>query len=259
MSRLIDKLVQVSQVASQPLGFGRTQSVSRPKMLIIASLAEADIGNSSDRVAGADAGLLPVARPGSGVKRLKEVCQAMPAIPWGGRLKNIGRAGVKQVVEAGGDFVVFPAANTPLRILEDDKVGRILEIEASLEGGLLRTVDELPADAVLIASEQQGEHSLTWRHLMSFKRFADLLTKPLLVPIPSDVTANELQALWETGVDGVVVEVEAGQPAGKLKELRQMIDSLDLSSHRKRGKTEALLPYAGSEAGIVTEDEEEEE
>jgi hypothetical protein len=94
---------------------------------------------------------------------------------------------------------------------------------------------------------------------MLFQRFADLLTKPLLASIPSNVNANELQALWEAGVDGVVIEVGAGQPTDRLKKLHQVIDKLAFPSQRKRGKVEALLPHIARETSIVTEEDEEEE
>jgi hypothetical protein len=75
------------------------------------------------------------------------------------------------------------------------------------------------------------------------------------------VTADELQALWEAGIEGVVVEVSAGQPQDRLKELRQVIDELAFPSTRQREKAEALVPRIGKEPGgtIVEEEEEEEE
>jgi len=135
-------------------------------------------------------------------------------------------------------------------------VGRVLQVEASLTEGLLRAVDELPIDAVLITGEQEEGYFLTWHHLMVFQHFADLLTKPLLASVPLNVAANELLALWEAGVDGVVVGV--GEVVGRLKELRQIIDQLAFPQ-RKRGKAKALLPHISGETGIVTEEEEEEE
>jgi hypothetical protein len=158
-------------------------------------------------------------------------------------------------MKAGCDFVVFPAAKTSLAILQNEAVGRILEIEASLSDGLLRAIDALPVDAVLIADELREDYFLTWHHLVLFQHFANLLTKPLLVSIPSNVTANELQALWEAGVDGVIVEVETG----RVSKLRQAIDKLTFPSQRKRGKAEALLPRIGGEPSTVTMEEEEEE
>jgi len=260
MSSIIDTVNQYSRVVPQSIGFRRAQPASgKPKILLIASLAEASVGSLTDYVAGADAGLLRIPKLSSGAKTLREMSQAAPDIPWGGWLRNIDQGRIKQMAKDGCDFVVFPAANTPLTTLQNDEMGKILEVESSLSEGLLRAVNELPIDAVLITAEQQEEYRLTWHHLMLFQRFADLLTKPLLVSIPSNVTANELQALWGAGVDGVVIEVGAGQPADRLKKLRQAIDKLAFPSQRKRGKAEALLPHIGSEASVVTEEDEEEE
>ena len=258
MSRFIDKLNQVSQVMPQAMGFRTVQPVpEKPKILLIAGLAGASAGDLADSVAGADAGLLRIPKLSSGAKTLREISQAAPDIPWGGWLRDINQGGTEQMAKAGCDFLVFPAANTPLALAQNDEVGKILEIESSLSEGLLRAVNELSIDAVLITAEQEGEHLLTWHHLMLFQRFADLLAKPLLASIPPNVTANELQALWEAGVDGVVIEIGAGQPADKLKKLRQVIDKLAFPSQRKRGKAEALLPHIDSEVSIVAEEEEE--
>ena len=258
MSQLIDKLNRVSQAVPQAMGFRAMQQVlPKPKMLLIADLAQANVDRLADYVAGADAGLLHISNLSEGAKTLGEICQVVSDIPWGGWLRDVGQGGMKQIAEAGCDFVVFPPANTPLALLQDSKLGKILQVEASLSEDLLRAVDGLPVDAVLTAGEQEGEYFLTWHHLMLFQRLADLLTKPLLVSVPSKVTANELQVLWETGVEGVMVKVGVGQPEGRLKELRQVIDKLTFTSPRKRGKAEALLPYIGGERHIVDEEEEE--
>jgi len=242
------------------MGFKAAQPVSqRPKMLLLASLAQADIDNLADYVAGADAGLLRVPELSSGTKILQKVLQVVPDIPWGGWLGG-SQGEIKQIAKAGCDFVVFSAANTPLTILQGDEAGKILEVEASLNEGLLRAVDELPVDAVLITGEQEGEYFLTWHHLMLFQRFAHLLSKPLLVSAPSNITANELQILWGAGVTGVVVEIKLGQPAEKLRELRQEIDKLIFPPQRRGGKVEALLPpKIGGETSTVAEAEEEED
>ena len=54
MSGLIDKLNQVSQAALQPMGFRATPAaLSKPKMLLIASVAEANFDGLADSMAGA--------------------------------------------------------------------------------------------------------------------------------------------------------------------------------------------------------------
>jgi len=259
MSRFVDKLKRVSQAVPQSMGFRSAQPVSvKPRILLIASLAQADIDGLAERVAGADAGLLPITKL-TGANALGKVSQAVSDIPWGGWLRDIAEGEVERVTTIGFDFVVFPPASTPLATLKDDKVGKILEVGTSLSEGLLRAVDALPVDAVLVADEQKGEYFLTWQHLMFFQRCADSLTKPLLVSIPPNVSANELQALWGAGVNGVVVGVGAGQPTERLKELRQVIDKLVFPSQRKRRKAEALLPYTSisGEMEIAIEEEEE--
>ncbi len=260
MSKLIDKLNQVSQAVPQPVGFRMAQLVSpKPKILLVASLAQADVEDLADCMAVADAGLLHISELSSGAKTLQKISQVVPDIPWGGWLRASGQGEIKQMLKVDCDFVIFPAANTSLAIFQGDEVGKILEVESSLSDGLLRAVNELPVDGVLIASEQAKGYFLTWHHLMLFQRFAGLLTKPLLVSIPLSVTASELQALWGAGVDGVIVEVGVGQPAERLKKLRQLIDKIVFPSPRKRKKAEALLPYIGRETSVVTEEEGEEE
>ncbi|MFH0768608.1 MAG: hypothetical protein V1932_03455 [Chloroflexota bacterium] len=260
MSKFIDKLNKLHRAEAQPIGFRIKQPVSpKPKIQLVASLAEENAESLAGNVAGADAGLLCLSHMNAGIKILQNISQAMPDIPWGVWLKGSGQGKVEQTMKAGGDFVVFPATNTPLSKLHTDEVGKILEVEASLTEGLLRTANELPVDAVLIASEEKEDYFLTWRHLMLFQRFAGLLNKPLLVSVPAKVTAGELQALWEAGVDGIVVEVKIGQPQDKLKELHQVIDKLTYPAPRRNEKVRAILPRIGREAGEVSEEEGEEE
>ncbi|MFC2047801.1 hypothetical protein ACFLTK_06005, partial [Chloroflexota bacterium] len=230
-------------------------SSPKPKLLLIASLTQDNVDSLGDYVAGADAGLLTISKLSPGAKTLQQVCQSVPDIPWGGWLRDIGRGDIGQIVKVGGDFVVFPAANTSLVMLQNAEVGKILQVEASLGDGLLRAVNELPVDAVLIASEPEGEH-LTCHHLMLFHHLANLFTKPLLVCIPSKVTAGELQALWEVGVDGVIVESGVGQPEERLNKLRRAIDKLTFPPRCQQGQAEALLPYLSREPDVVTEEEE---
>ncbi len=261
MSRFIDRLNRISQASPQSIGFKTKQPASpKPKIQLVASLAQENVESLVDYVAGADAGLLRISKLSSGTKTLQKMSQAVSDIPWGVWLPESGGQGeIKEILKVGCDFLVFPATSTPTTILDSDEVGKILEVEASISEGLLRAINELPVDAVLIASEQREGYSLTWQHLMLFQRSASLLAKPLLVSVPSNVTASELQALWGAGVDGVIVELKAEQPQDRLRELRQVIDKLTFPSLRKGQKAQALLPHISREADVVTAEEEEEE
>ena len=252
----------------QPMGFGATPSSSQEqKLLLIASIAQAEkVDGLADYVSGADAFLLPI-------HELSSVNHVLPLetsgdsnidIPWGNWFPSTARSDIvkteiKHLMKIGCDFLVFSATNTPLAIPQDAKVGKILQIEASLDDGLLRAINDLPIDAVLLASEREEGYFLTWHHLMLFQHFANLLTKPLLASIPSKVTAEELQFLWEAGVKGVSASVGPKYPTVALNKLRQTIDKLTFPTPRKRSKAEALLPYINGEGKTVTETERDDE
>ncbi len=260
MSKFIDKLNKLSRGEPQPIGFVARQPVSlKPKIQLVAVLAEGNVKPLTDYITGADAGLLCVSKLSSGVKALEKISQAHSDIPWGVWLQDDGLGEIKQMDKVSCDFVVFPAISTPLAILQNDEVGKILEVETSLSEGLLRAVNELPVDAVFIAGERRENFFLTWQHLMLFRRFAELSAKPLLVSVPLGVTASELQALWEAGVDSVVVELSAEQSRDRLKELREVIDELAFPSQRRRESVKPLLSRISEETGVATTEEEEEE
>ena len=113
-------------------------------------------------------------------------------------------------------------------------------------------------DAVYAGDIYQNGDSITWDHIIGVKRMAALLSKPLLLPASLNVTEGELKALCEAGVQGIVVEVEAGKPEG-IKGLRAIIDKLPLPSARKHGNSEAILPRLNAETKAEPPDEEEDE
>jgi hypothetical protein len=241
MSKFIDELKLVSQSGSLPMGFRVAAAPPpRPRILLVAALAEPNIEGLADYAKGADAGLVPIPKLSTGAKTVNKISQAMPAIPWGSWLKGVKGERVKPPLEAG-DFIVFPW-DTPLAMLQDSKMGKIIEVGASLDAGLLKTIDDLPVDAVL-ASEPEKASLLTWRQLMLCRRCAELLAKPLLASVPASVGSNELQALWAAGVMAVVVETPS---QGRIAELRQIIDKLTFPPPSKR-KKEPLLPRIAEE------------
>ena len=241
MSRFIDKLKQASQSEPQPMGFRKEISVSRPRLLLVAEVKD---GAAAGVVEGVDAVLL---------EGTAKNTPAKTDIPVGIRLFG-GKAGKLE----GIDYVVIKP-ETPVTIAGDEKIGKVIAVEASLEMGLLRALEDLPLDALFIIGDGTQTQIVTWQYLMLCKRFSAISGKPVLAAVSPDVSQGELQLLWEVGVDGVVVKVAPGQPVERLRELRQMIDGLTLPSRRKRMKARAVVPSLGEVTTPVTEEEEEEE
>jgi hypothetical protein len=225
------------------MGFRVAGTKPRPRMVLVAHIV--GVGAKAG-VAGADAVLLSI--PKAGVKLPKTLVKAFSGIPWGGWLEEVNSPGIKQLGEGGADFIIFPAASVSKVLLEEEGLGKIVEVEAALDAGLLRAIDDLPVDAVLIAGEKL---SLTWQDLMLFRRGTNILSKPLLVAVSPEISSSELQALCEAGVAGVVV-------GGRWPELRQMIAKLP-SPKAGRRRAVPLVPRIVDEVRAVAEEEEEEE
>lgn len=260
MSQLIDKLNRVGKAASQPMGFRSARTVkSESRIILIASLVPGDTSRLADVAASADAVLLRLVKSRLTANVIQKIAGALPDIPWGGYLEDTGMKRVAALVEAGCDFLVFPAASPVAATPQEEKVGKVLQVESTLDNGSLRAINDLAVDAVLIIDAFQADGSIAWHHLIKIQRLANLLTKPLIVPVPLNVADSELKAIWEAGAEGVVVEADTGKPE-VLEELRRAISKLPPRSARKRGKAEALLPQvSGDEAKAIPDEGEEEE
>jgi hypothetical protein len=163
---------------------------------------------------------------------------------------------VDKAIETGADFAILPASGTVLP--SDKKIGKILQISSSVTDVLLRTVNDLPVDAVLVTEDSDGG-VITWQKLMLCKRFASMLTKPVLVPILLTVTGAELQLIWEMGVTGVMVDIKSISDANALDTLRQLIDGLQYPSPKKQEKLTPVLPQTIAKAEKPEEPDEDDD
>jgi hypothetical protein len=259
MSRLIDKFKKLSQAAPQPMGFRTSRPAEATTTILI--IARWEINNTDSpakSIEGADALLLGADKADLTVKGIQKIVKPLGDVPWGVYLDE---SGDKQaaLIEAGCDFVVLSPASGIPATPQDEKVGKILQVESSMDDGLLRAVNDLPADAVLLADTFEDNASLVWHQLMIFRHLAAFISKPLIVPVPATISEAELKALWNAGIDGVMVEIDITK-AGDLKELRQTMSKLPPRSTQKRGKMDVMLPrMGGGETGTMPPDEEEEE
>ncbi len=259
MSRLIEEFQKASRAETPAMGF-RTARAARPapKMVLIASLESKAVEKQADLLDGAHAALINFTGTALTIKSAQNIASPLPDIPWGFYLGDDDSKKAAALVKAGADFMVFPAASPVSTIPGEEKVGKVLQVESSMDDGLLRAANDLPVDAVLIADTYEGGGSLVWHQLMIYQHLANFISKPLIVPVPAAITGVELKALWEAGVDGIMVETDTAGAEG-LKNLRQAIDTLPPRSARKRGKADALLPHLPGEARAEPPDEDEDE
>jgi hypothetical protein len=261
MSRLIDELKKLAQVTPPPMGFHTSRKVEvTPKILIIASLEIGPpvVDAPVDSIDGADALLLHSDKSNLTTKAIQKIIEPLPNIPWGVYLEDNDDKQTAASIEAGCDFVVFSPASRLSSITHNEKVGKVLQVESSMDDGLLRAVNDLPVDALLVADTSEANGPFVWHQLMILQHLGNLVSKPLIVPVPASITEVELKVLGEIGIDGVMVEVDITK-TGELKKLRQAISKMPPRTGRKRGRMDVLLSRAVSETPAIAPDEEEEE
>ncbi len=240
MSRFVEKLKQASQAEQPPMGFGRAPRAIKPKMMLVAEVEVAEAG----RVAAEAEAVLLKDNP----KSIKELAD----IPCG---ILIGKGGeLKKAAAGGADFIVFPS-ETPLGIIEDEDIGRVLLIETSLEKELVGTIGDMPLDAVMAFGQEMKQTPYSWQHFMRIKSIAAACRKPLLVLVAADVGQDELQLLWQAGIAGVVIETASAE---EIKKLRSIIDGLKPPS-KKKDRARAIVPPLKTEALPFIDEEIEEE
>jgi hypothetical protein len=160
---------------------------------------------------------------------------------------------VEKAIKAGVDFVILPVSGEILP--PDKKLGKIIQIENSISDIMLRTVGELPVDAVVLSEGKESSLALTWKRLMLIRRFSGLTGKPLLVEVLPTITETEFQAIWDVGVSGVIVSVDAEQADDAAGNLRKIIEKLSFPSKRKLEKNMAIVPVVASNVEEPKEDD----
>lgn len=239
MSRFIKKLRQISESAAAPLGFKTTAISPNQLMLLIAFLPKGDNSGAAQLAeAKVDAVLMYSQDLEKELQTIQKVSGQIGDIPWGIYPEAISDKGVEGLRGIGGDFLIFGASEAPASLLQEE-IGKVMKLTLPCEEGLIGTLNQLAIDAVLLDFREEGE-DLTIAQLMNCQWISGSTNKPLLIAVQQVPSDKEMQALWEAGVKGLVVEVE-GNPMPELTRLRQAIAALS-SSSKKTGERRAILP-----------------
>ncbi len=254
MSRTIDKLKKLSQTAPAPMGFHTAKITETPPPLMIIGRTAAKASATTGKIdSGADALLVYKDKVGLSAANVQKTAKAFGDVPWGVYLEESGEI-TGALAEAGCDFVVFSPATNVSDLPQDEKVGKIVEVDSSMDNGLLRAINDLPADAVLVTDTLEKSEKLTWHQLMIYRNVANFITKPMIAPVSANISEAELKALQDADIDGVIAEMDGE----KLKELRKTVSKLPARSAKKREQG-VLLPRTGGESTTTAPPDEEEE
>ena len=261
MSKLLDRLERVNRGPTASLGFGaaaRVQKV-RPMALIgtLSDSSKAAEGASNLAKIGADGALID----GLGPEEIqKQLAQALDNVPWGVRVPALDSEQVSHHKEQGCDFLAFEPERASLGALGDEDTAYILSIQPDTDDRLLRAIEALPVDAVLLPFKSVNP-PLTIEHLLAISSVRRAFSKYLLLELPGTPTSKEMEALRDIGVNGLIVDTTAIS-AEKLQGLHEGLLALPKRKRDRYDRAAAILPgavYQQSGPPSRREEEEEEE
>jgi len=258
MSRLVDKIKKQSEQLPAPMGFRRAlPQEAAPSILLIAKVNAVSAGTITENIPGADAILFSDEAGRLTAGLLKKITKTLQGVPAGIFLEE-SKETPSALEETGCDFVVMSLL-TPLNAMpKKETTGKLLHVDSSMDDGLLRAINDLPADAALVTDSFGEGDALVWHHLMLLRHLALLISKPLIVLVPAGITENELKALWDAGIEAVVVPVDISK-GENLKELHETAAKLPRRTPKKPAKINVFLPHATQTRETPPPDEEEED
>jgi len=224
MSKLVEALKRTAVPAVSSIGFQIKTVVEKKKALIVIGSVASTSKKTWKTIssAGLDAILLRVpAQPD-----LVEMKKLSDAVSLGLYLKE----------ESDGtdsmnnpDFIVYQV-KISISEINKYKAGKILEVEPSMELGLIRAMTGMSSkiDAVMLGG---NDAAITIERLLQCRRLSDILSQPVIVTVTPSVNLDELTGLCEAGADGIVVDGTGS--AAEYARIIKTVSELPLNLKRK--------------------------
>ncbi len=261
MSKFLDRLEKINRGVPASMGFGAAHRVEKiPSLALIGSISDSKkAGQAASNLAtiGADG----VVIDGISIEDVVQgVAKNLGDIPWGLRVDSLKREDAAGYREKGCDFLAFGPQAAQLGAFEDEDTGYFLCIPPDMEERYLRSVEDLPVDAALLAMKSV-EPPITLEHLITIGAVRGCFSKYLLLEVSGTLSTSEMDGLREMGVDGLVVDATRLT----LKELEGLKDALLALPRKQRAKSNklrALVPsgaFSPSNSPAQEEQEEDEE
>ena len=255
MSKFLERLEQISRGAPTPLGFGAPRARKTPGMAMVGLVS----GAHAEGI-GLLAGLGPDAALVSGVDdppALKKLTQSLGSeTPWGARVSSLSEEEARAYEEGGCDLLAFSLRGTSVAAVGSEEMARILCVDPDIEADQLRAVDALPVD-VLLLSVPGLSASWTLEDLAVVARVSRRVDKHILLEVSQPPGAKELEALRNTGVNGLVVDVGTVDSAS-LAELKAALLDMPRQRFPRKERAAALLPSSAFFPGNAPAKEEPE-
>ena len=250
MGKLIDKLERLQRTEGPRLGFGTSTATREPCMALVALLPDMDAELAAAAVEGGADCLL--VRKASGQDNLAKALGVSESVPCGAEA-----SGSEGADGAGWDFAVLGATDPVGSLLAADRLDRALRLDADAPESVLRTLESLPLEAILLPAPADN---VTLETLMPYYRVSRSTSKPVLAGLASGAE-GVLGALRDAGVVGVVVSVDSVAKAKGLAATKKALEALPPKRSKRRGTqtTASLGLTIASTASNSSDDDDDDD
>ncbi len=243
MSKLIELIGRLGQQSAQPIGFGAlTGRVESPRAMALIGSASAEKSAShlsSGLPDGVDAIVFSDEDAGSVLEAVGS--GVLGDLVWGASGGDLSNDDLDALTEAGCDYV-FVAPSAPAGVVGNPDLGTIVlagEPVDRLTGAALRS---LRVDGSLNTSAIEGG-GMNFATLVNVVKVGASIGGVMLIETKESISAADLTALRDAGVDGLVVALENTELVGQLAE------SIRELPPRRRPEARGLSPSAPREEG----------
>ena len=251
MSKLTDLLEGSERRSPAPLGFSAATGGAQgpPAIVLIAKINREDLTDTSaieDVLA--DAYLLDLDEPDD--ETLDSMAEVAGERPWGVRGSDLDSSLVDSLTEKGCDYVVIDPERTSAGVLSAEDVGKVISLGPDLDEDMGRALRDLPLDAAILELAE-GLFPLTVQRLMDLQLLRGRFSGLAIVPAPLSLESEDLDALRNIGVSGLLIESSSSK---EVSDLKDRIASLPRHQAREERWT-PLVPGGGPSPSTEYEDD----
>ena len=252
MSKFIEMLTKVDDQAPAPMGFGMRDRDRRSAnaLTIAGATAPSALAKAKAAVETVDAVLLTSTDKDS--KTLEKAAAKLKDGLWGVRGGAVSAERARHLAESGCDFIVFDAEGTSAALLDIEDLGKVITVRGNLDEDIARSIAGIPIDAVLFTPSAL-DLPLSVGALLAISRVRGLLDLPYIMTVSGAITGDDIAALRNAGIAGLVMDLSAADDIAATAEAMSNLPR----RKNKPTRSSALVPrVAAAEAPHEHDDDD---
>ena len=244
-------LMKVDDQAPAPMGFGlrKAERRSAKALAIAGTVAPSGLTRAKAAVKSVDAVLLNSTDKDQ--KTLDKAAAKLSDELWGVRGGTVSAEQARHLAEMGCDFIVFDAEGSSAALLDIEDIGKVVTIGDDLDDDTARSIAGIPIDAVLYTPGEL-DLPLTVGGLLAISRVRGLLDLPYIMVVSGAVTGDDIAALRNVGIAGLVMDLAASDD---IASTAKAITNLPRKKHR-HNRSSALVPHVAADDPQGSDDDD---